>query len=318
MDHSPGESVNERTARVDWVIFAALGLMWGSSYLFIKIGVETLSPFTLVAARLVVGAILLAAVLAISSQRLPRSRRTYGHLAIMAVLNIVIPFSLITWGEQSIDSALASILNASVPLFTIVLAAIYLTDEPITMNRVVGLLVGFGGVVVLTSPSLTGAGGSLPGELAMIGSSIAYAAGNVYARRYVRGLHPMITSFFQVFFALLATATLALLFERPFAVSVQPSTIVSVLWLGIFGSALAYLAFFRLHSRWGSTRSSLIAYTLPVVGIVLGFVVLNESIDGRVLVGTALIIGGVALVNSRFGQRRLAGPAASDPQAEPG
>jgi drug/metabolite transporter (DMT)-like permease len=310
--------VSERTARIDWAIFAVLGLMWGSSYLFIKIGVETLSPFTLVAARLAVGAILLAVVLAVSSQRLPRSRRTYGHLAMMAVLNIVIPFSLITWGEQSIDSALASILNASVPLFTIVLAAIYLTDEPITANRVVGLLVGFGGVVVLTSPSLTGAGGSLPGELAMIGSSMAYAAGNVYARRFVRGLHPMVTSFFQVFFALLATSALALLFERPFAVSVQPSTIVSVLWLGVFGSALAYLAFFRLHARWGSTRSSLIAYTLPVVGIVLGFVVLNESIDGRVLVGTALIIGGVALVNSRFGGRRLARRASSGPQAEPG
>jgi drug/metabolite transporter (DMT)-like permease len=308
--------VSERTARIDWAIFAALGLMWGSSYLFIKIGVETLSPFTLVAARLAVGAILLAAVLAVSSQRLPRSRRTYGHLAMMAVLNIVIPFSLITWGEQSIDSALASILNASVPLFTIVLAAIYLTDEPITSNRILGLLVGFGGVVVLTSPSLTGSGGSLPGELAMIGSSIAYAAGNVYARRYVRGLHPMITSFFQVFFALLATVALALVFERPFAVSVQPSTIVSVLWLGIFGSALAYLAFFRLHARWGSTRSSLIAYTLPVVGILLGFIVLNEAIDGRVLAGTALIIGGVALVNSRFGQRRPAGTASPGTQAE--
>jgi drug/metabolite transporter (DMT)-like permease len=310
--------VSDRTARIDWAIFAALGLFWGSSYLFIKIGVETLSPFTLVAGRLAVGAVLLGVVLAVSSQRLPRYRRTYGHLAVMAVLNIVIPFSLITWGEQSIDSALASILNASVPLFTIVLAALYLSDEPITVNRLVGLLVGFGGVVVLTGPSLSGAGGSLPGELAMIGSSISYAAGNVYARRYVRGLHPMVTSFFQVFLALLATAVLALAFERPFAASIQPSTILSVLWLGVFGSGLAYLAFFRLHSRWGSTRSSLVAYLLPVVGIALGFLVLHETIDGRVLAGTALIIGGVALVNSRFGRRRLAGRAPAGPQAEPG
>jgi drug/metabolite transporter (DMT)-like permease len=310
--------VSDRTARIDWAIFAALGLFWGSSYLFIKIGVETLSPFTLIAGRLAVGATLLAVVLAASSQRLPRNRRTYGHLAVMAVLNIVIPFSLITWGEQSIDSALASILNASVPLFTIVLAALFLADEPITVNRVVGLLVGFGGVVVLTGPSLSGSGGSLTGELAMIGSSIAYASGNVYARRYVRGLHPMVTSFFQVFFALLATAALALLFERPLAVSVQPSTILSVLWLGVFGSALAYLAFFRLHARWGSTRSSLVAYVLPVVGIALGFLVLHEAIDIRVLAGTALIIGGVALVNSRFAHRRLASRAAARVETRPG
>jgi drug/metabolite transporter (DMT)-like permease len=310
--------VSDRTARIDSVIFVALGLFWGSSYLFIKIGVETLSPFTLVAGRLAVGAALLAVVLAVSSQRLPRDRRTYGHLAMMAALNIVIPFSLITWGEQSIESALASILNASVPLFTIVLAALFLSDEPITINRVVGLLVGFGGVVVLTSPSLSGQGGSLPGELAMIGASIAYAAGNVYARRYVRGLHPMVTSFFQVFFALLASAVLALVFEHPFDLSIQPSTIVSVLWLGVFGSGLAYLAFFRLHSRWGSTRSSLVAYVLPVVGIALGFLVLHETIDGRVLAGTVLIIGGVALVNGRFGQRRLAGRAVAGADTRPG
>ncbi len=310
--------MSDRTARIDWAIFAVLGLFWGSSYLFIKIGVETLSPFTLVAARLAVGAALLAIVLTVSSQRLPRSRRTYGHLAVMAVLNIVIPFSLITWGEQSIDSALASILNASVPLFTIVLAALFLTDEPITLNRILGLAVGFGGVIVLTSPSLSGAGASVTGELAMIGSSIAYASGNVYARRHVRGLHPMVTSFFQVLFALLGTTVLALLFERPFDVSIQPSTIVSVLWLGVFGSALAYLAFFRLHSRWGSTRSSLVAYVLPVVGIALGFLVLHETIDVRVLAGTALIIGGVALVNSRAGQRRRAERPAAGVATRPG
>ncbi len=310
--------MSDRTTRIDWAIFAVLGLFWGSSYLFIKIGVETLSPFTLVAGRLAVGATLLAVVLAVSNQRLPRNRRTYGHLGVMAALNIVIPFSLITWGERSIDSALASILNASVPLFTIILAAAFLADEPITFNRVIGLLVGFGGVVVLTSPSLSVGGGSLTGELAMIGSSIAYASGNVYARRYVRGLHPMVTSFFQVFFALIATAALALGFERPLAVSVHPSTIVSVLWLGIFGSGLAYLAFFRLHSRWGSTRSSLVAYLLPIVGIALGFLVLHERIDVLVLAGTTLIIGGVALVNSRVGQWTQAGRAAAGVKTRPG
>ena len=301
-----------RTARTEWLLFVALGFFWGSSYLFIKIGVETLTPFTLVAGRLLVGAILLGIVLRLSGEPLPRDPRTYRHLGVMAIINIVVPFSLITSGEQSIDSSLASILNASVPLFTIVFAALVLTDEPITVNRLVGLIVGFGGVVLLTSPSLGGgAGGNLPGEAAMIGSSISYAAGNVYARHNVRGLPPMVQAFFQVFFALVMTGILASVVEHPLAIDYRPSSLFAIAWLGVLGSGLAYLVFFRLLATWGSTRSSLVAYLLPIVGIVLGFLVLDERVDGRVLIGTALVVGGVALANSRFGQRRLFGRRAA-------
>jgi drug/metabolite transporter (DMT)-like permease len=163
-----------RTPRIEWLIFGALGLFWGSSYLFIKIGVETMTPFTLVAGRLLVGAVLLGIVLRLSGEPLPRDPRVYRHLIVMAILNIVIPFSLITSGEESIGSALASILNASVPLFTIIFAALVLTDEPITVNRLVGLVVGFGGVILLTSPLLgTGLSANMAGEVAMIGSSIS-------------------------------------------------------------------------------------------------------------------------------------------------
>jgi len=297
-----------RTSRREWLIFGALGLFWGSSYLFIKIGVETLSPFTLVAGRLLVGSLLLGVVLRASGESLPRDRRTYRHLVVMAILNIVIPFSLITSGEQTIDSALAAILNASVPLFTIVFAAFVLTDEPITVNRLIGLAVGFGGVVLLTSPSLgTGGGAELPGEAALILSSVSYAAGNVYARHNVRGLHPMIQAFFQVFFAFAIAAVLALVVEHPLGIAYQVSSVVSVVWLGLLGSGLAYLAFFRLLATWGSTRTSLVAYLLPIVGIVLGFVVLHETMDGRVLIGTVLVVGGVAFANSPFGRRRVFG-----------
>ena len=306
-------------SRSDWLIFGALGFFWGSSYLFIKIGVETLTPFTLIAGRLAVGCALLAVVLFAAREPLPRDRRVYGHLVMMGILNIAIPFSLITWGEQSIDSALASILNASVPLFTIVIASLVLVDEPITVNRLVGLLVGFGGVIVLTSPSLgSGAGGSLPGEVAMIGSSISYAAGNVYARHNVRGLRPMVQAFFQVFFALLIILSLAFTLERPLSLNWTGSAVFAVVWLGLLGSGLAYLCFFRLLAHWGSTRSSMVAYLLPVVGIVLGFVVLHETIDIRVLLGAALIVGGVALVNSPFGRRRLFGRRAATPRPEVG
>ena len=141
----------------------------------------------------------------------------------------------------------------------------------------------------------------------MIGSSISYAAGNVYARHNVRGLRPMIQAFFQVFFALVMTGILAVVMEHPLAIDYRPSSLFAIVWLGVLGSGLAYLVFFRLLATWGSTRSSLVAYLLPIVGIVLGFLVLDETVDGRVLAGTALVVGGVALANSRFGQRRLFG-----------
>jgi drug/metabolite transporter (DMT)-like permease len=300
--------VTSRSSRLDWLVFVALGLMWGTSYLFIKIGVETLPTFTLVAARLGIGFVLLASVVAIAREPLPRDPKMYGHLLVMAVVNVALPFALITTAEQSVDSALAAILNGAVPLFVIVIAALFLHDEPITVNRLVGLGVGYAGVIVLVARSLgTGGDSALGGELALIGSTASYGVGAVYSRRNVRGLRPMIPALFQVGFAFVITSAIALLFERPFAVEWTGRAVFAILWLGLLGSGLAYLCFFRLLQSWGATRTSLVAYLLPVVGIVAGALVLDEVIDLGVVAGTALVIGGVALVNSRYGQRRLFG-----------
>jgi len=305
------------TSRLDWLIFLALGLMWGSSYLFIKIGVATLTPFTLIALRLGIGLIVLAAVVAVAREPLPRSPRMYGHLVVMSIVSIALPFFLITSAEQTVDSALAAIVAATVPLFVIVIAAGFLRDEPITIGRLTGLAIGFAGVIIIVSPGLGAAlsGSNFYGEIALIGSSIAYAVGGVYARRNVHELRPMIAAVFQVGFAFVITAVLALVLEEPFATVVRPDTVISVVWLGVLGSGLAYLAFFRLLKRWGATRTSLVAYLLPVVGIVLGVLVLSEQMDARILLGTGFIIGGVALVNSRYGQRRLFGRGETEPVA---
>src|SRR6266540_260993 len=250
--------MNPRTSRLDWLVFIALGGMWGSSYLFIKIGVETLAPFTLVALRLGIGLAVLATVVTIAHEPLPRSPRIYGHLLVMAVINIVLPFWLITTAEQHVDSAPAAILNATVPLFVIVIAALFLRDEPITVNRLVGLGVGFAGVVILTSKGLGSLGSAdLTGEIALIGSAISYAAGAVYAKRNVHGLRPMIPALFQVGFAFVIAATLVVLTERPCASGLREDALFAVVWLGVFGSGVAYLAYFRLLGRWGATRASL-------------------------------------------------------------
>jgi drug/metabolite transporter (DMT)-like permease len=310
--------MNTRNSPLDWFLFVLLGFLWGSSYLFIKIGVDAgLQPFTLVALRLLIGFTLLAIVVAVAREPLPRSARTYGHLLVMGVFSVALPFSLITYAEQSTDSSLAAILNASVPLFVILIAAAALADEQITPPRVAGLLIGFVGVGILVGfdPGVV-AGTDLVAALALIGSSVSYATGAVYARRYVHGLRPMIPAVFQVGFAMVMTGALALAFEQPLQVPGRFDAILAVVWLGLLGSGTAYLVFFRLLGRWGATRTSLVAYLLPVFGIILGAAVLHEVVEWRTIAGTALVIGGIALVNAReLPWRRNAAAAGAEEHA---
>ena len=300
-----------RISRLDWVLFFTLALVWGSSYLFIKIGIESLSPLTLIACRLGIATLILGIVLAVGREALPRSRGIYLRLVVMALLNIVMPFSLIAWGEHYIDSGLAAVLQAVTPLFTLILAALILDDERITVNRLVGLAVGFGGVIVLVSRSLGGPTGDQAGlgDLALVGSSAAYAAGNVFVRSQLRGLGPVVPAFFQVSIAFVIIASLGLVFEQPIRLPSRPEAILAVVWLGVLGSACAYLIYFRLVHRLGPTRLSLITYLMPIVGVSLGVAVLGERVDGRVFVAAALILAGVALVNVRLGRVRAGRPA---------
>ncbi len=302
--------MTDRSSQVDWVLFLLLGFFWGSSYLFIKLAVDDFGTFTLVALRLLVGGTLLWIVIWLAKQELPRDRRIYGHLIVMAIINIAIPFLLITWAEQSVESSLAAILTSPVPLIAIVLSALFLPDEPMRLNGLIGLIVGFIGVVIITSRGLTGAGSSLVGEIALLGAAVSYAFGAVYSRRNVRGVPPMIPAVFQVTFAAIIVGVLAVVLEQPWEARPDLQAVFSILWLGILGSGIAYLFFFRLVAHWGATRTTLVAYLLPVVGIVLGYVVLAEPVDARLIVGTGLVIAGVALVNSRFGRRRLFGRGA--------
>lgn len=300
------------TAR-DWLLFGLISLFWGSSYLFIKIGIETLSPLTLISGRLFFGSLVLGAALLLARVPIPRDRSTYAKLVVMAVLNIVVPFSLITWGERYIDSSLAAILQATTPLFTIVIASLALAEEAITLNRLMGLIIGFGGVVVLFSHGLSGgSNSSLPGEIALVLSSVSYAAGGVFVRVNMRGFHPTVPAFFQVSIALLITSAMALLLESPIHLPDTPRALFAIVWLGVFGSSLAYLIYFRLVHVLGPTRMSLITYVMPIVGIVLGVAVLGETIDLRIATGTAIILAGVGLVNSRRGTRRLFGRAPAE------
>ena len=288
-------------SRLDWLFFVLLGFFWGSSYLFIKIGVDAgLQPFTLVMLRLLIGLVLLASVVLIAREQLPRGWRVYGHLSVMGFFSIALPFSLITWAERSVDSALAATLTAPVPIFVIPIAALLLRDERLSLNRVLGVVLGLIGVAVLVGfdPGAVSRSDLLP-QIALVGAAVSYAIGGVYARRNVRGYRPMIPALFQVATALVMVTILAFAFERPMELQLTTDALVAIVWLGLLGSGLAFLVFFRLLGRWGATRTSLVAYLLPVWGIALGAIVLNEAIHAGLLLGTALILAGIALVNAQ-------------------
>ncbi len=311
----------QRSTTWVWIPFLVLSFVWGTSYLWIKVALATVPPLTLVAGRLTLGAALVGVVVAIAREPLPRSPRQYGHLLVMSVVNIVVPFLLISVGEESMDSALAAILNATVPLFVIVIAPLFLPDEGITVARVAGLAIGFAGVLLLVAPGLAaGLGTSTPAELMMVASSLSYACGNVYARRNVRGLAPMIPALFQVGFAAAITVPLALLVDRPWtSVHPAPVALLAIAWLGFLGSGLAYLAYFTILRHWGSMRTSMTSYLLPVVGLAGGALVLGEPVTASRVGATVLIAGGIALVSSPAALRRLAGrsrPATAPVPAE--
>jgi drug/metabolite transporter (DMT)-like permease len=297
----------------DWLLFITLALIWGSSYLFIKIGVESVTPLTLVAMRLAIGALVLGVVFRLAGGHLPREPRTWLHLGVMAILNIVVPFSLITWAELSVPSSLAAILTAAVPLFAVVIAAGVLRSEPMTPGRLVGLGVGFVGVVVLTGPAALASGGSTVAVVALLAAAASYATATVYARRNLTGMRPMVPAFLQVAIAFIISSVLAFSLEAPLEMELAGPAIVSILWLGLLGSGVAYLAYFRLIGSWGATRTAAVAYVLPVVGIILGALVANETIDLRVIAGTGLVVAGVALLNTRLRRRS---PARRTPRVQ--
>ena len=297
-------------SRRDWILFIVLGFLWGSSYLFIKVGVDAgLPPFTLVALRLLLGFGLLATVVAVMRVTLPRDPSTYGHLLVMALINIVVPFSLITWAEQRVDSTIASTLNGAVPILVIPIAALVLRNEPLRASRIVGVILGFVGVAIVVGfdPSAA-ASTDLAGALALLGSTVSYAVGAVYSRRNVHGLRPMIPALLQVGFALVVASSLAVVIDRPWERAIQPGAILAIVWLGFLGSGIAYLIFFNLLARRGAAGTSAVAYLLPVFGVLLGATVLHEPVDGRLLGGLGLIVAGIALVNARF-QARATGAA---------
>jgi drug/metabolite transporter (DMT)-like permease len=286
-----GDSVPIRSAAQ----LAFLGTLWGSSYLFIKIAVEGVDPLTIVALRLFFGAALLMAVIRMRRLSFPRDRVAWSHLTVMAVIGNVLPWTLITWGGQHIDSGLSAVLNSTTPFFTILFVVVAFRAEKLTGARTAGLVLGFIGVVLLTGADLTRiADESAQGQLAVLISSILYGLAFAYARRFVRG-NAIVLAGCQIGLAFLIVVPFTITLGDPAGAEFTATRIASVLTLGVLTSGVAYIIYYRLISEVGATIASYATYLIPIVGLGLGWVVLGERIGSGGFAGVVLILAGLAV-----------------------
>ena len=291
----------------DWGAFLLLGSIWGSSFLWIKIAVGDVSPATLAAFRLLFGLIGLLTVAWLTRQRFTTLRSHWRAYLFMGFFNTAFPFIVINWAETRIDSALAAILNATTPLFAFIIAHFWQADEKITATRAGGLIIGFVGVVVLVSREFgpQGVAGSVWGQVAMLVASMSYALTANFSRRHLRGHPPLVQATMVVLFADAISWSVALATDRPFGPPSSALTWFALAWLGLLGSCVAYMLYFYLLNTVGAGPSSLVTYVFPVVGLLLGIIFLNEVADWHLIVGSALVVGGIVVVNRPAGGRAV-------------
>lgn len=283
-----------------WLLF--LALLWGPSFLFIKVAVSEIPPLTLVVGRVGIAAILLYFVLLMLKRKLPRPGAIWKHFAIVGLFAHAVPFFLINWGEMHIDSAIASILNGTTPLFTLLIAHFTIHDDRMTTNKVLGVIVGFAGLILLVSPAFrSGMQASTWGLIAVTVAACSYGVAIVYARLKLIGLPPLVAPTAQLMMAFVFMLPLALFWEQPFALSFPSWPAAgSLLALSVFGTAIAFVVYYRILENTGATYLSMVTYLFPVFGVILGIIVLDEKISWQAYAGCALILFGVMTVNGVF------------------
>lgn len=293
---------------LEWGLLGALSVLWGGTFLFQAVAVREVPPLTMVFLRLALAALILAGVARLLGERLPRSVPVWGALAGMAVLNNVVPFTLFAYGQTEIGAGLAAILNATTPLFAVVVAHLLTPDEKITRAKLAGLALGFAGVAVMIGPALLGrAGENVPAQLACLAGALSYAFSGIQGRRLQRqGLAPVVSATGQVIASSLMLLPAVLLVDRPWLLpSPSAAAAGSILALAVLSTALAYIIFFRILATAGATNLLLVTFLIPVTAILLGTLFLGERLEPRQVAGMALIACGLAAIDGRLiGARR--------------
>ncbi len=281
------------------MLLILLASLWSSSFAAIKIGVGTIPPLTLAAGRIAVAAAVLYALIALRGQRLPRSARLWALFFLIGVTGNALPFTLIAWGEERIDSGLAAILMAVMPPATVLLTHVFTRDERLTAIKVIGVAMGFAGVVLLIGPeALRGLGGQAGRQLAVAGGAVCYAVAATVAC-FMPPSSPAVRSAAVMICASVQMIPLALFVDQPWALSPSPGSVAALVYLGLFPTALATIIFFQLISARGATFVALNNYMIPVMGVIWGAAFLGERLSLQALGALALILIGIGVTNLR-------------------
>lgn len=291
--------MNQTLAAREWFLLVLLSVLWGGSFFFVRVALTDLPPFTVVFGRVGIAALALLAYVYLTGQRMPRSRGLWIAFLVMGFLNGLLPYSLIVWGQQHIDSGLAAILNGTTPLFSVILAPILAGEERLTLSRLSGVVIGFCGVVVLIGPeALHGLGVHGLGQLAVVGAAVSYACAAIYWRQF-KGIQPAVAATGQITCTAIFVLPLALIFDDPWSLSPSAVTWGAILGLSILSTAIAYLIYFRILASAGATNVLLVTFLIPVSALLLGIFLLGEQPDWTVFAGMALIFTGIAAVDGR-------------------
>ena len=297
------QNIHQQMKLSDINSLVGLSILWGGSFFFIEVLVKHLPPFTIVTARVGLAALALWGVVFALKIPIPKTREHWTALLIVGLINNALPFCLIVWGQTQISSGLASIFNATTPFFTVLVAGALLADERITTPKLIGVLVGFLGTIVLIGPeALQGMTGSMLGQLAVMGAAISYAFAGAFSRRFKRwGLSPLIVATGQVTMATLMLFPLMMIIDKPdFSSGLPLEAIGAILGLAIFSTVIAYILYFRLIASAGATNAALVTFLIPISAILLGVTILGESFTRLQAIGMGLIGLGLLIMDGRL------------------
>jgi drug/metabolite transporter (DMT)-like permease len=287
--------------------FFLLACCWGPSFLFIKVAVENIPPLIIANLRVSIGAALLFLILKIRKTELPKFGPAWKHFAVMGLFSCALPFALFAISEQYIDSSLAAILNGTTPLFTLIIAHFFTENDRLTKTKLFGSLTGFFGLFVLVAPSLFEAEASTLGILVGTMAAASYGVGFVYAKKNIHGFKPLVVPTAQLFLASLFLLPFSLFVEDAVVIdSISFAEIASILGLAVFGTALAFVIYYKLIAVTSATYVAAVNYVLPVFGVVLGMAVLKECLTWNSYLGSVMILVGVMIINGVFSFSRKA------------
>ncbi len=310
-------AINKTMGASEWMLLILLSILFGGSFFFGKVALSELRPFSIVLVRVAVAAVALHLVVLAAGQRMPVAVKTWGGFMLMGILNNLVPFSLIFWGQTRIASGLASILTATTPLWAVLIAHVLTPDEKLTSGRIMGVLLGFGGVSVMLGPDLlSGLGMDGAAQLAVICATLSYALAGIYGRRF-KDISPLVTAAGQLTCTTLMMVPIAIWVDQPWRLAFPATqTWLALLGLALLSTALAYVIYFRLLATTGATNLMLVTFLIPVSALLLGMTFLSEHLDLRHFLGMALIGGGLASIDGRpaaYLRKHLSRPPAAPP-----